>query len=180
MAVSRAETDTSEPIGFVERNIAALLERRKADEEHLRWPDRVAERISGFAGSMTFIWLHVIGFGTWIAINLGAIAFLAPLRCVIRLFGDGCVRGGIFLSTFVLIAQNRMQIQADRRADLNLQVSLLSEHEVTRLIKIVTEIGERLNVPAARHPELAELKQDVRPEEVLETLERRQESARGE
>lgn len=180
MAVSRAETDTSEPIGFVERNIAALLERRKADEEHLRWPDRVAEHISGFAGSMTFIWLHVIGFGTWIAINLGGIPFLPRFDASFLYLGTAASVEAIFLSTFVLIAQNRMQVQADQRADLNLQVSLLSEHEVTRLIKIVTEIGERLNVPAARHPELAELKQDVRPEEVLETLERRQENARGE
>src|SRR3712207_8814062 len=40
----------------------------------------------------------------------------------------------IFLSTFVLISQNRMAALADKRADLDLQVSLLSEHEITRLI----------------------------------------------
>jgi uncharacterized membrane protein len=39
----------------------------------------------------------------------------------------------IFLSTFVLISQNRMAAAADKRADLDLQISLLAEHEVTRL-----------------------------------------------
>jgi len=41
----------------------------------------------------------------------------------------------IFLSTFVLISQNRMGVMADKRADLDLQINLLSEHEITRLLK---------------------------------------------
>jgi uncharacterized membrane protein len=78
----------------------------------------------------------------------------------------------IFLSTFILITQNRMMAQADKRADLNLQISLLAEHEITRLIKVVSEIGEQMNVQAAKHPELRELKQDVQPEHVLDTIEK--------
>ena len=64
----------------------------------------------------------------------------------------------IFLSTFVLITQNRMAAQADRRADLDLHISLLAEHEVTRLITLVSTIAERMGIaPAVNKPELAEL-----------------------
>ncbi len=76
----------------------------------------------------------------------------------------------IFLSTFVLISQNRMQERADRRADLDLQVSLLGEHEITRLISLVKHIAEKLDVEASRNPELRELEQDVAPEKVLDAL----------
>jgi uncharacterized membrane protein len=67
-----------------------------------------------------------------------------------------------------------MQALADNRADLNLQISLLAEHEVTRLLQMVSEIGERMKVPAAHSPDLGELKKDVRPEEVLKTISERE------
>jgi uncharacterized membrane protein len=55
----------------------------------------------------------------------------------------------IFLSTFVLISQNRMNLQADKHADLDLQVSLLSKHEVRRLITLVTAIAKKMDIPDA-------------------------------
>ena len=47
----------------------------------------------------------------------------------------------IFLSTFVLITQNRMAAAADRRADLDLQISLLTEHELTKLATLLTDMA---------------------------------------
>ena len=168
----RSPADGSYTIGLVERNISALLERRKAEDGQLKWQDRLAERISRFAGSMAFVWLHIAAVGGWVGVNLGAIPWITPFdRSFVMLAMMASVEG-IFLSTFVLISQNRMQRQAAKRTDLNLQISLLSEHELTRLIKIVTEIGERLDVPSAKDPEIVELENDVRPEQVLETLER--------
>jgi len=64
-----------------------------------------------------------------------------------------------------------MAAAADKRADLDLQISLLAEHEVTRLISLVTAMAERMGVPAANDPELAELSRDVAPEEVMEHME---------
>ena len=77
----------------------------------------------------------------------------------------------IFLSTFVLISQNRMQERADKRADLDLQVSLLGEHELTRLISLVKRIAENLEVQTSRDRELHELEEDVAQEKVLDALE---------
>src|SRR3712207_788816 len=77
----------------------------------------------------------------------------------------------IFLSTFVLISQNRMSALADKRADLDLQVSLLSEHEITRMLSLVQQIAERLGIEEAQDPELEELARDVHPEKVLDKIE---------
>ena len=78
---------------------------------------------------------------------------------------------GDLLSTFVLISQNRMQAAADKRADLDLQISLLAEHEVTKLVTLVSGIAERLGVRTSVDEELNEITQDVAPEAVLDEIE---------
>jgi uncharacterized membrane protein len=77
----------------------------------------------------------------------------------------------IFLSTFVLISQNRMAAVADKRADLDLQISLLAEHEVTRLVTLVAGIAAKLDVRTEADDEVSELKKDVAPEAVLDQIE---------
>ena len=158
----------------VERNIAALIERRRRDDRQRSSQDRAADAITRFTGSMTFVYLHLTVYATWILANLGWLPGLARLRG----FDDGFTVlameasvEAIFLSTFVLISQNRMQALATKRAELDLQVSLLSEHEVTELIRMVRAMAERMGVAEAQNPELDELAQDVRPETVLTHIE---------
>ena len=130
----------------------------------------MATAITSLAGTMTFVWVHAVIFGTWIAINLipglphfdSSLVILAMIASV----------EAIFLSTFILITQNRMQAQADRRANLALQINLLSEHEITRLVQMVSEIGKRLGSETAARSDLNDLKKDVRPEDVLDALDR--------
>ena len=125
----------------VERNIEALLAHRRAEERALGWQDRLATRIACFAGSMKFVWLHVALYGMWGLINLGLIPGVAPFDPTFVVLAMVASVEAIFMSTFILITQNRMQADADRRAELNLQISLLAEHEITRLITMVAEIG---------------------------------------
>ena len=161
----------------VERNIATLLDVRKREESRKNLQERAADWITAFSGSMLFVYLHVVWFGIWMAINLGWVGVkpfdpfpFGLLTMVVSL-------EAIFLSTFVLISQNRMQESSDRRADLDLQVNLLAEHEVTRLIKLVDAIADHLGIEEGKDPELDELEKDVAPETVLEELERRGRSA---
>jgi len=171
---SMSKNITREPgdmADVVQRNIQALLLRRNQEEKTKGVQDRIADAISRFAGSMTFVYIHLIGFGIWIVVNLGwtPLPTFDPTFVVLAMFASV---EAIFLSTFVLITQNRMAAQADRRADLDLHISLLAEHEVTRLISLVTAIAERVGIEAAsNHPELAELEKDVDPEKVLEKIE---------
>jgi uncharacterized membrane protein len=80
----------------------------------------------------------------------------------------------IFLSTFVLMSQNRMSAAADKRADLDLHISLLTEHELTKLTGLVTTIAEHLGADANADPEINEVTKDVAPEAVLDEIEAQQ------
>ena len=155
----------------VDRNIKALLEHRREQEGSRSWEERIADAITRFTGSMRFVYIHLVLFGSWIVINLGWIPGIPRFdRSFVVLAMLASVEA-IFLSTFVLISQNRMAALADRRADLDLQISLLAEHEVTRLITLVAAMAERMDLEVARNPELAELSQDVAPEKVMEQME---------
>jgi uncharacterized membrane protein len=66
-----------------------------------------------------------------------------------------------------------MQEDADRRADLDLQISLLTEHELTRLIHIARALAERSGVDLSGEPDLEEIQRDVAPEHVLDTMEQK-------
>jgi uncharacterized membrane protein len=159
---------------IVDRNIRALLLHRRAQEGSRSARDRIADAITRFTGSMVFVYIHLVFFGLWIVVNLGWLPGVPRFdRSFVVLAMVASVEA-IFLSTFVLITQNRMAALADQRADLDLQISLLGEHEVTRLITLVTAIAERMGLDVARDPELAELAQDVAPERVMEQMEAHQ------
>jgi uncharacterized membrane protein len=155
---------------LVERNIKALLERKRHAEDRKNWQDRIADHVTAFAGSMTFVIIHLILFGVWIIINLDWTPLKAfdPSFVVLAMFASV---EAIFLSTFVLISQNRMALLADKRADLDLHVSLLTEHELTKVIKLVKAIAVKMNIEEATNPELSELEKDVMPENVLDIIE---------
>lgn len=157
----------------VSRNIQALLERRRIEDARRTPQERIADAVTRFTGSMAFVWLHVILYSFWILVNLGRLPWLHIPRfdpTFVVLAMEASVEA-IFLSTFVLISQNRMAARAEQRADLDLQVSLLAEHEVMRLITLVTAIAQKMGVDEAANPELAELAQDVAPERVLDQME---------
>lgn len=158
----------------LERNIAALAERRRAEEGKARLEDRVAGAITRFAGSMWFVYLHAAGVAGWIAINAG-LTPLAPFDPTFVILATIASVEAIFISTFILIAQNRAAEAADRRADLDLQISLLSEHEVTQLIRLVSRIADKLGIEEARNPDLEESRRTVAPEAVLERIEEAEE-----
>ncbi len=161
--------------GVVERNISVLLARRREEEKSERRRDRVAAAIGRFSGSMGFVWIHLAIVALWIAVNVGLLPAVPRFdRDFVKLATAASVEA-IFLSTFVLIMQNRMSVVAEKRADLNLQISLLAEHEVTRLVRLVAAIAARMGIEDARAEDLAELERDVRPEAVLGEIERAQE-----
>jgi uncharacterized membrane protein len=155
----------------LERNIRALQVRRQREEKEATLEERLADAITRFTGSMRFVYLHLVVFGFWIVANLGWVPGVPawdPSFIVLAMIASV---EAIFLSTFVLISQNRMAAAADKRADLDLQISLLAEHEVTRLVTLVSGIADRMGVRTEADSDLDEITQDVAPEAVLDELE---------
>src|SRR5215213_8889944 len=156
------------------RNIHALSERRRMEEAQATVQERIAQAITRFTGSMLFVYIHLAFFGFWIVANLGWVPGLPKWDESFVVLAMWASVEAIFLSTFVLISQNRMQAAADKRADLDLQISLLAEHEVTRLVALTSAIAERLGVQTSVDEELDEITHDVAPEAVLEEIEESQ------
>jgi uncharacterized membrane protein len=157
----------------LERNINALLARREQDMKSLGVQEKIAGAISRFAGSMTFVYLHIVVFGVWIVGNLGWIPFFPIFDPSLVILAMAASVEAIFISTFVMINQNRMAAQEDKRAELSLQISLLGEHETTKLITMVSSIVRHLDIKTdVSDAELEELQRNVPPEEVLEKIER--------
>jgi uncharacterized membrane protein len=163
----------------VERNINTLVEIREHMERRKSTQDHIADWITWFSGSMVFVYLHVVWFGLWIAINLG----WTPLRPFdpypFGLLTMIVSLEAIFLSTFVLISQNRLSEIADQRADLDLQINLLAEYEITRVLTLVDAIADHLGLEVGHDPEVDELKSEVSPEVVLTEMEQRKNEKGG-
>jgi uncharacterized membrane protein len=152
----------------LERNIEALERRRREDEERAPLEGRVAEAITRSVGSMLFVYLSLALIGLWVAANLGWIPGAPRFDPQFVILATVASVAAIFLSAFVLVAQNRMATAADRRAELDLQISLLVEHEVTRIVSLVSAIADKLGV--AHGEDVEELKNDVAPEAVLDAI----------
>ena len=107
--------------------------------------DRVADAIASFSGTISFALLHVGWFVVWVVVNTRLIPGIPafdpyPFQLLAMLVSLEAV----LLSTFVLIKQNRMGLRADQRSHLDLQVNLLAEKEVTKVIQMLDRIADRL------------------------------------
>jgi uncharacterized membrane protein len=165
------EAGSPELANVVERNIRALLAHRQEEEGSRSIAERIADGVTRFTGSLLFVSVHLILLTLWLLINMGWLPRLPRFDPSFMILASVASVEALFLATFVLIAQKRMAALADKRAELDLQISLLAEHEITRLITLVTAMAERMGVAGAEDPELAELSQDVAPEQVIEKIE---------
>jgi uncharacterized membrane protein len=102
----------------------------------------VAGRITDFAGSMRFVYLHTLWFGLWVVANSGLLVVMGLGIVAWDPFPFGLLTlvvslEAIFLSTFVMIAQNRQSAVADARAKADYEVNVKAEREIARLTLLV-------------------------------------------
>lgn len=159
-------------------NIETFAARRQAADESATLSQRISGTVTSFAGSVRFVVIHLALYGAWLALNLKAIPAIQPWDPSLAILALLASVEALFLSAFILIAQNRMATMADRRADLDLHISLLSEHELTRLADLTIRIAGHLGVPVD-DPELHEVTTRVEPAQVLDEIERRSERPGG-
>jgi uncharacterized membrane protein len=155
----------------LERNIQALVERQRREQSDASAQQKVADAITTFTGSMTFVYLHLSVFGLWIAANLHWIPAVPAWDESFVVLAMAASVEAIFLSTFVLISQNRLAADADKRAELDLQISLLTEHEITRVVGLLNDMAAKFNVDTDQKTDLQEAASDIAPERVLDKIE---------
>ena len=163
----------------MERNIETLYRLRSESADRRTLQDRLADSITILSGKMSFLYLHAAWFTLWIVLNTGRFGIrpfdpfpYGLLTMIVSL-------EAIFLATFVLISQNRITEQAERQAELLLQIALLTEHEVTRSLQMLDAIQDKLGIENDEDIELSQLEQETRPEDVLAEIVRVNQAARG-
>jgi uncharacterized membrane protein len=168
----REEGDSSPGVSSVlKRNIRAMTEQRELQQSRRGLQARAADAITRWAGSMQFVYLHLAVFGFWILANLGFVPLVEPWDPSLVVLAMVASVEAIFLSTFVLISQNRMAALAEQRAELDLQINLLAEHEITRLVELVSAMADKMQIVVPGATDLGDLKKDVQPEVVLSEIE---------
>ena len=106
--------------------------------------DRTADKITNFAGTMHFVYIHSAWFIVWIVINLG----LLGAGIVFDKYPFGLLTlivslEAIFLSTFVMISQNRQAEASEIRSELDYQVNVKAEKEIDLILKALQRIAEK-------------------------------------
>jgi uncharacterized membrane protein len=151
----------------IERNIRTIIALRLKESQERGLQDSAADAITAFSGRMIFVYVHIVWFAVWIVLNSGLVGIrpfdpfpYGLLTMIVSL-------EAIFLSTFVLISQNRLSEQSEHRADLNLHISLLAEHEITRVLQMLDAIQDKMGIDNDADSELADLEMEARPEDVL-------------
>ena len=164
---------------IVRKNTAAIAEMQRKITQARTLGGRIADGITDFTGSMSFVYVHVVWFAVWILLNVGLIHIphvsefdkfpFSLLTMIVSL-------EAIFLSTFVLISQNRLSAASEKRAELDLQVNLLAEQKATKVLEMLDQITEQLDQVGSRFnfkpdPEVKALKVSPEPQEVLQVIE---------
>jgi uncharacterized membrane protein len=161
----------------IERNIRTIIRLRLKAARERTVHDRIADIITSLSGRMGFVYVHIVWFGLWILLNTGRVGVRAFDPFPYGLLTMIVSLEAIFLSTVVLISQNRLSGEIERRADLDLHIGLLTEHEVTRVLQMLDAIQRKMGIDDDESSELADLEMETKPEDVLAEIERLQQRA---
>jgi uncharacterized membrane protein len=154
-----------------EANIQTVVRLEEESSEQRTRSDRIGDAIAAFAGSITFVILHVVWFAAWIAINSGMLG-IRPFDPYPFIFLSMMVSlEAVLLSTFVLMKQNRMSRRAEQRDHLNLQIDLLAEKEITKMLQLQLMLCDHFGLThAAQDHEAAQLSADTAVEALARDL----------
>ena len=156
------------------KNIRTIVALEQEVLHYRSFGNRVSDAITHFSGTIAFVILHTLWFAIWIAANGGwipSVGVFDPypfnfLTLIVSL-------EAIFLSTFVLMSQNRMSYQADRRAHLDLQINLLAEQETTAMLQLIERICRRLGVDTTTSEKVNQLIQETDVHRLVNELDKK-------
>src|SRR5215469_15497539 len=170
MADPPLDSASDQTSSAVARNIEAIVKLEESFIRNRTAADRIADWIADFSGSLKFIAIHVVVYGSWILMNTIRLRWLPVFDPFPFLLLSVVVSlEAIFLSTFVLIKQNRMSKRSDQRAHLDLQINLLAEREMTLMLQMLQSISARLGLHAPKE-QIEEFIEETSVEAVAEEL----------
>lgn len=157
-----------------------IVESFKARSDRNRnWSERLADNLSAIFGSVEFILLNALWFGGWIAWNTNLIPGVVPFDPFpFGLLTTAVSLEAIFLSLFILVTQNRASKVEDVREEVDLNINLLTEQEVTKLLHMVDDIHRHLGLTTKRDHQLENLKKTTSVRKIEADIEQSMEDAK--
>ena len=133
--------------------------------------ERVADRVSELFGSNKFLIANLVWFGAWCAWNSGVL----PPRMTFDPYPFGFLTmvvslEAILLSIFVLIAQNRAERVNELRSEVDLQVDLITEEELTKVLEIVAKIAAKQGIDLSGDEKLTSMLAPTNVEKIARVL----------
>ncbi|HOE34140.1 MAG TPA: DUF1003 domain-containing protein [Anaerolineaceae bacterium] len=158
-------------VHVLEENIRTSVELQKKARQRRSFEQRLSDRVASIASHISFLYIHLVIIIVHILINSGWFGNKPydpyPFSLLIGIITVEV----LFLSTLILISQNRDEAEADRRAELDLQMSMLNQYEITRILKMLEEMEAKVGITHENDPELQKLKEQISPKDVLREIE---------
>jgi uncharacterized membrane protein len=159
------------PARAVAENVARIVDLERAARRELAASERLSQAITDLAGSLRFVVAHLLLFGGWALWNT-----MAPSRLRWDPFPFGLMTmlvslEGVLLAVFVLITQNRILSQTDRRDHLELQVSILAEQELTMALRMLRQLCDRAGIQPESDREVQDLMGETNVHELMRQIE---------
>jgi len=160
-----SQNPIQEHIDLIAKHEQEFLAKRTASE-------RFIDSIAAFAGSLTFVALHVVLFIGWTAANTFPIWHIRHFDPPpYSLLGTIVALEAILLASFILMRQSRMSRRGDERDHLMLQILLLTEREITAVLGMERQIAGRMGLEdVAKNKEIETLSQDTSIADVAQTI----------
>lgn len=149
------------------RNIESILALEDENRRAKPLLYRAVARIAGFCGTVNFLWWNLAFFAVWIVLN-ELVWRIDPYPFTFLLFLVSIE--AIVLAILILISQNMSAQESERRHHLDLQVDLLNEREMTALLRLVTRMAEKMDLPPETHGEVRALTERTDPSKVLHQI----------
>jgi uncharacterized membrane protein len=157
------------------RNIEAILKLEKNDQQQLSPLHRVSHAIGWFVGTIYFILLQCVIVAGWVVANTIA---LRTSSCFdpypFPLLSTVLALEAVLLTSFVLIRQNAIDLQSERRNHLDLQINLLAEEEATTILNLLHSIAQELKIDMTIDAHSKELAKDTAVESIAQDLRARE------
>ena len=132
--------------------------------------ERMGDSVARFAGSFSFVLLHIAVFFSWMVVNLvPGTSHFDPLP--FPLLDTIVALEAILLASFILMRQSGLAKRADERDHLMLQILLLTEREVSAVVNMNQQIAERVGLSAiSRDVEIQEMGKPTSIDHVAQTI----------
>lgn len=155
----------------VVKNIETVIKFQAKQVRNVAFHERIIGKVAAFFGKSQFLYAQLIFFTLWWAYS-NFMADWVPLPLLkLDLKEMGVDIAALLIATGVLIQQSRQDKLAEQRSHLTLQINLLTEQKIAKLIKLVEEL--RTDLPGVRDRydwEAATMQQATDPQIVLDIL----------